>query len=104
MAAEEDITDPAGRLDGVCARGKGEGWAGIRARELHLRQVVDEEVELGGHAAQAGLDQPATRPRVSMEALGREAAGGHASLLGVTNPHPIPGEVGGGISIGVLRP
>lgn len=62
MAAEEDVADPAGCLDGVGAGGEGEGRAGIRACELHLRQVVDEEVELGGHAAQARLDQPATRP------------------------------------------
>lgn len=32
---------------------------GRQTGEAQLRQVVDEEVELGGHAAQAGLDQPA---------------------------------------------
>lgn len=62
VAAEEDVADPAGRFEGVRAGGEGQRGPGVRARELHLRQVVDEEVELGGHAAQAGLDQPATRP------------------------------------------
>lgn len=30
----------------------------VRRAELHLSQIVDEEVQLGGHAAQTGLDQP----------------------------------------------
>lgn len=58
VATEKNVTDAARALDGVCSGGKGKGQAVIRARELHLSQVMDEKIELCGHTAQARLNQP----------------------------------------------
>lgn len=44
---------------GLWGEGQNRFVAGWQPREPQLGQVVDEEVELGGHAAQTGLDQPA---------------------------------------------
>lgn len=58
MSAEKNITDAASALQGVCSGCKGKGQPVIRTCELHLSQVMDEEVEFCGYAAQAGLNQP----------------------------------------------
>ena len=56
VPADEQAADGAVALQGVYARGEREHGPLLGRGELHLRQVVDEEVQLGGHAAQAGLD------------------------------------------------
>lgn len=55
------VQDAAVLLQRVDLRGEGQDGlvVGRQAGEAQLGQVVDEEVELGGHAAETGLDQPA---------------------------------------------
>lgn len=57
------IADASLLLQRVGLGGEGEDGfvVGRQAREAQLGQVVDEEVELGGNAAQAGLNQPVGR-------------------------------------------
>ena len=45
------------RSQGVDTRRKGQHGPLLRRGELHLGQVVDEEVELGGHTSKTGLYQ-----------------------------------------------
>lgn len=54
------VQDAALLLQRVGLRGEGQDGlvVGRQAGEPELRQVVDEEVELGGHAAQTGLYEP----------------------------------------------
>ena len=54
------VQDAAFLLHGVRLRGEGQDGlvVGGQTREPQLGQVVDEEVELGRHAAQTGLYQP----------------------------------------------
>jgi len=61
VATHVEVADEPGGLHGVHPGGEGEHGPLLRRRKLHLGQVVDEEVQLGGHAAQAGLDQPGDR-------------------------------------------
>lgn len=58
MATEKNVSDATRALKGVCPGGKRKGQPVIRACELHLGQVMDEKIELCGHTAQAGLNQP----------------------------------------------
>lgn len=56
--ADEEVPDEAITLGRVNAGGEWQRGPIVRRGELHLSQVVDEEVEFGGDAAQTGLDQP----------------------------------------------
>lgn len=55
------VEDAAVLFESVGLRGEAQDGlvAGRQSREPQLGQVVDEEVELGSHAAQTGLDEPA---------------------------------------------
>lgn len=58
MLADVEAADGAVASGRVHPWGEGERRSVVGTSELHLGQVVDEEVELGGYAAQTGLDQP----------------------------------------------
>ena len=58
VAAHVEVADEPVALQGVDPRGEGQHGPLLRGGELHLGQVVDEEIELGGYAAQTGFDQP----------------------------------------------
>lgn len=58
MATEKNVSKATRALKRVCPGGKRKGQPVIRACELHLGQVMDEKIELCGHTAQAGLNQP----------------------------------------------
>lgn len=71
-----DVGDAAVLPQGEGLRGEGQDGlvAGRQPREPQLGQVVDEEVELGGHAAQTGLDQPAGGARETKRAEWAESS------------------------------
>lgn len=56
MAANVQVSDEAVALDRVDSGGKGQCGSLLRGCELHLGQIVDEEVEFGGDATQTRLD------------------------------------------------
>lgn len=62
MRAHVETSDDAVALGRVHARGERQRWHVLAAREFHLRQIVDEEIQFGRHAAQARLDQPNAHP------------------------------------------
>lgn len=58
------VEDATVLFESVGLRGEAQDGlvAGWQPREPQLGQVVDEEVKLGSHAAQTGLDEPAGEP------------------------------------------
>lgn len=60
------VPDPAVLLYSVCAGSKREDGLVIRgkARETQLGQIMDEEIELCGHTAQTGFNQPIRKKKV----------------------------------------
>lgn len=71
---------------------------GRQPGEAQLGQVVDEEVELGGHAAETGLDQPARGD--GAEAGSASRGGGGVSVRTSLSP----GEEDGGVGVRAVRP
>lgn len=59
VSADVQVLDDAVALCRVEPGGERQRGALLRRGELHLGQIVDEEVQFGGNAAQTGLDQPA---------------------------------------------
>ena len=58
MSADVQVPDDAGALRRVNLWSKRQRETFLRRGELHLSQVVDEEVEFGGDAAETRLNQP----------------------------------------------
>lgn len=58
VSADVEVPDETVALRRVNAGSKRQRGMIVRRGELHLSQIVDEEVEFGGDAAQTGLDQP----------------------------------------------
>jgi len=61
VAAQVKVPDEPVAPRRVDPRGEAQRGPVLSRGELHLGQVVDEEVQLGGHAAQTGLYQPGER-------------------------------------------
>lgn len=69
VSANEQTADHSIRFHGVDAWSKRQNGAFLGGCKLHLCQVVDEEVQLCGHAAKTGLDQPRTEKTIEVRVL-----------------------------------
>lgn len=67
VSADVEVPDEAIALRRVNSGGKRQRGTILRRGELHLSQIVDEEVEFGGDAAETGLDQSAQVTQTQVE-------------------------------------
>lgn len=58
VSTDVQVPDEAITFQSVNPGSERQCWPFLRRGELHLGQIVDEEVEFGGDASQTGLDQP----------------------------------------------
>lgn len=58
VSADVQVSDESVALGRVDSGSEGQSGPVLRRRELHLGQIVYEEVQFGGNTAETGLDQP----------------------------------------------
>lgn len=80
VSADVEVSDEAVALRRVNSGSKRQRGTILRGGELHLSQIVDEEVEFGGDAAQTGLDQPAQVTQRQLERGGLKDQSDHFTV------------------------